>query len=102
MIWKVVKPTVFLLLFVIITSLSFVGIRKSWVAAAANDQFVCGTITQLYGQVGMGWEVGINGNQTILVPTRAAYMRLSVDKEFTFIYRQGELIVIADGFQCKH
>ena len=102
MFWKILKPTVFLAIFVVVISLSVVGIRRSWVAAAANDKFVCGTVVGLQGRVSeQFWQATVNdNNHAVLVPTQQAYSRLKVSKEFTFIYRDVELIAIADGNLC--
>jgi hypothetical protein len=113
MLWKILKPAAFLALFVIVISLSVIGIRKSWVAAAKNDKFVCGTVTQLLGRVvinnrdGFVARVRNDGMRTLAevtwdvsVPSLTAYNRLELEKEFTFIFREGELIAIADGNQC--
>lgn len=103
MLWRVLKPSVILVLFVATVSFSVAGIRKSWITAAANDEFRCGTVLGLQGQVsGNNWQATVgDNNHTVLVPTKQAYDRLKIGKEFTFIYRQGELIAIADGNLCS-
>ena len=90
------------LTFVAVVSLSVVGIRKSWAAAAANDVKVCGTVVGQQGQVAEGrWQVTIDDDgHAILVPTRQAYDRLKLGKEFTFYFRKGELVAIDDGDLC--
>ena len=100
MLWKILKPTVFLAIFVVVISLSVVGIRKSWIAAATNDKFVCGTIQKIDYE---RWRAYTDNfwQPTHDVPSPEAFGRLKVGKEFTFIYRQGVLIAIADGNQCS-
>ena len=100
---KFFAPALLLMLAVAVVALLVVGICRSVIAAAKEEEKVCGTVVGLQGRVTenlLQATVG-NDNHAVLVPTRQAYSRLVVGKEFTLIYRQGELIAIGDGNLCK-
>lgn len=103
MLWKILKPTVFLALFVMIAGLSVVAIRHDAIIMSGKDEKVCGVVTRLAGRINSErWVAIVNDGKLIVqVPTSQAYSRLMVGKEFTFIYRGAELIAIADGNQCN-
>ena len=102
MVRKILAPALLLILTVAVVALSVVGIRESVIAAAKEEEKVCGTVVGLQGQVAENWWQATVGddNHAVLVPTRQAYSRLTVGKEFTFVYRNGELIAIGDGNLC--
>jgi hypothetical protein len=100
MIWKILNVAACLALSVLVTSLSVVGIRNSRAAAAANDEFVCGTIRKIDYEKWRAFTDNIL-HPTHDVPSPEAFGRLKVGKEFTFIYRKDQIIAIADGNLCK-
>lgn len=90
-------------LFVIVASLFITGIRSAVIKAENEEEKRCGVVTKLGDDLNIPHRAATidNGKFVALVPTPQAYSRLAVGKEFTFVYRRGELIAIADGNQCK-
>ena len=103
MVRKIFAPVLLLMLAVAVVSLLVVGIRRLVIASASEKEKFCGTITRLAGQLNSKRWVAIvdDGKLIVQVPSLAAYNRLMVGKEFTFVYRRGELIAIGDGNLCK-
>ena len=101
--FRVFVPALLLMLAVAVVALLVVGIRQSVIAVAKEEDKVCGTVVGLQGRVTENlWQATVgDDNHAVLVPTRQAYSRLVVGKEFTFIYRRGELVAIGDGNLCK-
>ena len=100
---KIFTPALTLMMFVVVVALSSVEIRKSIIATAKEEEKRCGVVTKLGDDLDIphGAATINNGEFVVLVPTTQAYNRLVVGKEFTFVYRRGELIAIGDGNLCK-
>jgi hypothetical protein len=99
MLWKVMKPSAVLVAFVATMAVSIVIIRYGTLATAKAEEKLCGKITGLDAQYQVAY---LDNDKQIIhpIPTRQAFNRLAVGREFTFVYRHNTLVAIGDGNLC--